>query len=91
MSSAERRRLARHGVTIPPPLVQMLRARDVPSCPALTMLGTCGAYALRPAVCRLWGVVEAMPCPFGCRPAGGWLPEVEARAILAELDALEER
>lgn len=30
--------------------------------------GRCTVYALRPTVCRLWGVVENMPCPFGCVP-----------------------
>lgn len=38
------------------------------SCPALGQNGACRIYAARPAVCRLWGVVDDMPCPFGCEP-----------------------
>jgi hypothetical protein len=36
-------------------------------CPALVE-GRCSIYADRPLVCRLWGAVESMPCPYGCRP-----------------------
>ena len=36
-------------------------------CPYLE-LGRCSVYEVRPALCRLWGVVEAMPCPWGCEP-----------------------
>jgi hypothetical protein len=28
----------------------------------------CSVYAVRPTLCRLWGVVDAMPCPWGCEP-----------------------
>lgn len=30
--------------------------------------GKCSAYAVRPAICRLGGVEENMPCEFGCKP-----------------------
>lgn len=50
----------RHGVDIP--------ATGLATCPALTMLGRCSVYEDRPMVCRLWGVVESLPCPWGCRP-----------------------
>lgn len=30
--------------------------------------GRCTVYEDRPASCRLWGVVESMECPWGCRP-----------------------
>lgn len=26
----------------------------------------CSGYESRPLVCRLWGVAEMMPCPYGC-------------------------
>lgn len=29
----------------------------------------CSAYAVRPAICRLWGLVESMRCPWGCVPS----------------------
>ncbi len=28
--------------------------------------GKCSIYEDRPLLCRLWGVVEKMPCVFGC-------------------------
>ena len=31
--------------------------------------GKCMAYQARPAICRLWGVSEVMPCVFGCKPS----------------------
>lgn len=38
------------------------------SCSLLS--GTrCTVYALRPLICRLWGVVETMRCPHGCQPS----------------------
>lgn len=30
--------------------------------------GKCSVYAIRPIICRLWGVVPSMPCPHGCKP-----------------------
>jgi hypothetical protein len=30
--------------------------------------GRCSVYSVRPVICRLWGVVESMPCPHGCKP-----------------------
>lgn len=37
------------------------------NCPMLKG-GLCSVYAMRPMICRLWGVVETMPCPWGCQP-----------------------
>jgi Fe-S-cluster containining protein len=37
-------------------------------CPHLSPSGRCNAYAVRPLVCRLWGVVETLKCPWGCKP-----------------------
>lgn len=41
----------------------------------------CGIYPVRPLLCRLWGLVETMPCPFGCRPER-YLTDTEAAALL---------
>ena len=43
--------------------------------------GRCTSYEARPAVCRLWGVVESMPCPWGCVP-DRYLTDEEGRAFL---------
>lgn len=53
-----------------------------PDCPELTILRRCSIYDDRPLICRLWGVVESMPCPWGCRPAR-YLTDAEGHALLA--------
>ena len=52
------------------------------SCPMLAQDGACGIHDIRPLVCRLWGLVEAMPCPHGCRPER-WVTEEESRRLIA--------
>lgn len=37
-------------------------------CPHLNPLSQCDVYSNRPLICRLWGVVDGMPCPWGCKP-----------------------
>jgi Fe-S-cluster containining protein len=38
------------------------------SCPMLDeQMKRCTIYEIRPMICRLWGVVETMRCPFGCK------------------------
>lgn len=59
-------------------------------CPALTERGKCSAYAVRPAICRLWGAVKKMRCPHGCRPKR-WLSDGEAREILEKIRQLDHR
>ena len=79
LTDAERQRITdRHGVTIPD-LVRW-------TCPALTAFGRCQVHADRPLLCRMWGVVESMPCPFGCRPPRV-LSDAEGHRLLAELRA----
>ena len=38
-------------------------------CPYLTDKGRCSIYDLRPLICRMFGTVEGMPCPHGCKAA----------------------
>lgn len=56
-------------------------------CPQLAGNGRCTVYAIRPMVCRLWGLVESMKCPHGCVPEGGFLSEREGHLLFR--DALE--
>lgn len=58
------------------------------SCSMLTADRRCSVYEDRPMICRLWGAVENMKCPYGCVPEGGWLGADEGLALLVE--ALEE-
>jgi Fe-S-cluster containining protein len=37
-------------------------------CHALDFIGRCSVYEHRPLICRLWGVVDDMPCHYGCEP-----------------------
>ncbi len=57
MSAVERQRLVQISS----------RHRTSPVCPLLHD-GRCQAYQERPLICRLWGIAEEMPCPFGCKP-----------------------
>lgn len=36
-------------------------------CPMLDD-GKCRVYDIRPMICRLWGAVDDLQCPHGCRP-----------------------
>jgi len=43
---------------------------------------SCEIYAARPMVCRLWGAVEDLRCPWGCVPELGYLTRREAQFLL---------
>lgn len=78
MSEAERERIAQRGVRIDP-----MRTRPgTMDCPALTALGACSVYEVRPMICRLWGSTRSMPCPHGCRPKPNYLSETAALDLL---------
>lgn len=38
------------------------------TCPMLRR-GKCRVYEIRPMLCRLWGIADAMPCLWGCKPS----------------------
>lgn len=59
-----------------------------PNCSMLDGERRCRAYATRPMICRLWGLMEAMPCHFGCRPEGGLLSNSRAAFFIAEADRI---
>lgn len=46
--------------------------------------GRCSVYDIRPMICRLWGMTEDMPCPYGCVPEGGHLSVGDGYVFLAE-------
>lgn len=81
MTTPEHALTERHGVTIP----DRTHRDGVPVCEALTMFRQCAVYDDRPTICRLWGLVESLPCNFGCRPEGGLLPDAEGFEVLAEV------
>lgn len=47
----------------------------------------CSAYAVRPTICRLWGLVESMPCLWGCKPSR-YLSDAEGYDFLRRVDAV---
>jgi hypothetical protein len=57
-------------------------------CSLLTDDHRCGAYEIRPMICRLWGLVRGMPCPYGCRPEGGLLDDREGLKLIIEADRI---
>ena len=56
-------------------------------CPMLSSFGMCSIYKSRPLICRLWGVVENLRCPFGCM-ADRILTDVEARIVVGKVGAI---
>lgn len=52
---------------------------------SLLINGKCSQYEDRPAICRLWGVSEAMPCEFGCEPDRYWTRQ-EGNEFLAAVE-----
>lgn len=58
------------------------------SCSMLTEQRKCSVYDIRPMICRLWGLVRSMPCPYGCRPEGGLLPDEDGVRLLVESERI---
>jgi Fe-S-cluster containining protein len=67
-----------HGGPLPPFAPSQL------CCPLLNAAGRCTVYAARPLICRLWGVVERMPCEHGCRPSRP-LSDMEAYLLMQQI------
>jgi hypothetical protein len=80
LAPEERNRIRReHCVEIPAP--SKLIADGCRKCVALEDR-RCTVYEVRPMICRLWGIDETMPCPHGCKPAGGWLSRLESHRFM---------
>lgn len=56
-------------------------------CTYLDDHGRCRVYAVRPLICRLFGLTDTMRCRHGCTPSR-WLTEGEARALLVRYEAV---
>lgn len=56
-------------------------------CPALSLLGNCMIYEVRPLICRLYGLVQVLHCPHGCLPEQ-WVSNREARNLMERLESL---
>jgi hypothetical protein len=69
------------GHALPP----LLAGPDL-TCPLLDA-GRCTVYADRPLICRLFGAVEDLRCPFGCLPERLLTP-AEGRRLLRAVKEL---
>jgi uncharacterized protein len=63
----------------------VLGTRDA-TCPLLNVIGQCSVYPNRPLICRLWGVVDGMPCHWGCVPERP-MSDGEASQLFREIAA----
>lgn len=83
-SDLEMATLRKQGIHLEPRAVSVARlaAGEDYTCPALVD-GACTVYDDRPLICRLWGVTEGLPCPYGCEP-DEIIPDPEAFGMLAE-------
>lgn len=57
-------------------------------CPHLDWAGRCSIHERRPLICRLYGVTEAMRCPYGCKPER-LLSREEGFEFLARVQAIK--
>lgn len=86
MTRLEGRRMRAAGHE-PPDTLAVLRSPSKTCTLLCSATKTCTAYAIRPLICRLWGLVESMRCPHGCIPER-WVPERESRALMARVNAI---
>lgn len=54
------------------------------SCSMLTSDRRCSVYDIRPMICRIWGMVRKMRCPYGCVPEGGFMDDADAMLLLGK-------
>lgn len=99
MSDLERERLAQRGFRVPVYGLDDLAAdrrraaagHDVPTCPALSALGACRAYDVRPLICRAYGATDGLPCVHGCEPTGQTLTRAEFAQLMRKVQAVSDR
>jgi len=59
-----------------------VKNQEVLDCPFLDENKRCSCYEVRPLVCRLFGAIEILKCPEGCKP-DCFLTEDDVQSILA--------
>jgi Fe-S-cluster containining protein len=62
-------------------------ADDHQRCVYLSDTGRCTVYAVRPFVCRLYGLVKLLSCPWGCVP-DRWVTTRDALAIALRIEQI---
>jgi len=56
-------------------------------CVYLTAADRCSAYAVRPLICRAWGLVKMLSCMHGCVP-DRWLSDFELLRLAETVERL---
>lgn len=85
-SDAEAARLQENGIALP--TTRHHHKEGSLTCSHLSEDGRCSIYAMRPLICRLYGVIETLKCPHGCKPKGGFMKDATARILSQSLDAI---
>jgi len=90
-SELEFRRMAERGFDLREAGRSFMAGGGPSRCAALSPLGTCRAYDVRPLICRLYGVAEGLECAHGCQPDRRLLTRDEVHALLYEAECLSVR
>ena len=64
-------------------VVMLLNSSTGRICPHLGEGGRCTAYDVRPIICRVFGAVRALACPWGCKPQR-WMTDREVHDLMLE-------
>ena len=70
------------------PQVTMMFDAEKERCPLLTEDNLCSVHDVRPFICRLFGVVQGMSCPEGCKP-DRYLSDTEVSKLINQLKQLK--
>ena len=81
LSDLEATRLQARTGTLP----RTIARDDHQSCVYLTAERRCRVYAERPLMCRAYGLLKRLSCPYGCVP-DRWLSDLEFVAIAAAIE-----
>jgi hypothetical protein len=82
MSRAERARIREHAGALPEPTGPRLECSFLKN-------GRCSHYDHRPLICRLYGAADGLPCPWGCTPAVGLVPDRYSTMLFRDIDRIQ--
>jgi Fe-S-cluster containining protein len=77
-------------VLLPAPVVDAHGNTRRQRCVYLDVRDRCRAYAVRPLICRVFGLVRMLSCPRGCVP-DQWLMDTAFVALAREVAAIGDR
>lgn len=89
MTGLEARRLQVTTHAKPRTVLRLTLPQGTPTerCGYLTADDRCQAYAVRPLICRVWGLTRLLSCMHGCVPER-WITEPEFLALAQEIERL---